>query len=93
MNQRFRSFALWLIPMVILLLVTWQIFTSSNSIATKAPDASISSRNTAVSRMSYGRFIDYVDAGRVTAVQLEPSSVEYETLLMVGINELKVNAF
>ncbi|AAP99965.1 MULTISPECIES: ATP-dependent zinc metalloprotease FtsH [Prochlorococcus] len=70
MNPRFRSFALWLIPMVILLLVTWQIFTSNSTNATKTPDAAIGSRNTAVSRMSYGRFIDYVDAGRVTAVDI-----------------------
>ncbi len=68
MNQKFRPFALWIIPLVILLLVTWQIFSNSNSLST---DSSVSSsRNTAVSRMSYGRFIDYVDSGRVTSVDI-----------------------
>ena len=71
MNQKFKSLALWIIPVVILMLVTWQIFTSGNSNSIQQTNNSAAiSRNTAVSRMSYGRFIDYIDSGRVTAVDI-----------------------
>ncbi len=53
------------------LLLSWQILGGS---ATKQSisqnDTPSIARNAAVSRMSYGRFIDYVNAGRVTAVDI-----------------------
>ena len=71
MNQRFKALALWIIPLVILTLVTWQIFTSGNSESIKqSNNSSAATRNAAVSKMSYGRFIDYIDSGRVTSVDI-----------------------
>ena len=63
MNQRFKSLALWIIPLVILLLVTWQVLTNGNANSIQSSNTSVTqTRNTAVSRMSYGRFIDYINA-------------------------------
>ncbi len=71
MNQRWRQIALWLLPIGMILLLSWQIFGSSNiSKDIKSTQTSVAARNTAVARMSYGRFLDYVEAGRVTAVDI-----------------------
>ncbi len=72
MNQRWRLFALWLLPIGVALFLGWQVlgnggasrFTPEGRTDTVAP------RNTAVARMSYGRFLDYIEAGRVTAVDI-----------------------
>ncbi|MCT0219955.1 ATP-dependent zinc metalloprotease FtsH [Synechococcus sp. CS-1329] len=72
MNQRWRLFALWLLPIGVALFLGWQVlgnggasrFTPEGRTDTVAP------RNAAVARMSYGRFLDYIDAGRVTAVDI-----------------------
>ncbi|MGL6133117.1 MAG: ATP-dependent zinc metalloprotease FtsH [Prochlorococcaceae cyanobacterium] len=67
MNQRWRLIALWLLPVAVVAFLGWQVFSSGNLGAggpTTAPS------NTAVARMSYGRFLDYVNAGRVTAVDI-----------------------
>ena len=71
MNQRWRVIALWLLPIGMVLLLGWQILGSAD--LTKDSKAAASkdlARNTAVSRMSYGRFLDYVNAGRVTSVDI-----------------------
>ncbi len=71
MNQRWRLIALWVLPLVMVLLLAWQILGGSavkNNV--KGNEATVSPRNSAVSRMSYGRFLDYVDDGRVTAVDI-----------------------
>jgi len=69
MNQRWRLLALWLLPILVALFLGWQLLGSGfNRDAAKAPVAS--PRNAAVTRMSYGRFLDYVNAGRVTAVDI-----------------------
>ncbi len=67
MNQRFRLIALWLLPIGMVVLISWQIFGNSNP-SGLSTTSSITQRNSAVSRMSYGRFIDYINSGRVTAV-------------------------
>ncbi len=72
MNQRWRLFALWLLPIGVALFLGWQVlgnggasrFTPEGRTDTAAP------RNAAVARMSYGRFLDYIEAGRVTAVDI-----------------------
>jgi cell division protease FtsH len=72
MNQRWRLFALWLLPIGVALFLGWQVlgnggasrFTPEGGTDTVAP------RNAAVARMSYGRFLDYIEAGRVTAVDI-----------------------
>ncbi|MCH9714052.1 MAG: ATP-dependent metallopeptidase FtsH/Yme1/Tma family protein, partial [Cyanobacteria bacterium] len=67
MNQRWRVLALWLLPIAVVGFLGLQVLRGGNlgpSGSTEAP------RNTAVARMSYGRFLDYVEAGRVTAVDI-----------------------
>ena len=71
MNQRWRAIALWLLPIGMILLLSWQIFGSSSLNKDLKPNtAAVAPRNTAVSRMSYGRFLDYIEAGRVTSVDI-----------------------
>ncbi len=79
MNQRWRVIALWLLPIGMVLLLTWQVLGTVPSNRTDVSDltndtnrteTTIAPRNTAVARMSYGRFMDYIKAGRVTAVDI-----------------------
>jgi cell division protease FtsH len=73
MKQRWRLIALWILPIVVALFLAWQVLGNGGG-ARFTPQASGSAaagaRNTAVARMSYGRFLDYVEAGRVTAVDV-----------------------
>ncbi|MFQ6539864.1 MULTISPECIES: ATP-dependent zinc metalloprotease FtsH [Aphanothece] len=70
MNQRWRLIVLWLLPLAVVVFLGWQILSSGglNRLGPSGPTAA--PRNAAVARMSYGRFLDYVDAGRVTAVDI-----------------------
>ena len=70
MNQRWRIIALWLLPVGVGLFLLWQII-GGGGMNTVSPDGPTGApRNTAITRMSYGRFLDYVEAGRVTAVDI-----------------------
>jgi cell division protease FtsH len=69
MNQRWRLVLLWALPIVIGLLLLWQVVLRGGpGQVVNAP--TVAPRNSAVARMTYGRFLDYVDAGRVTAVDI-----------------------
>lgn len=73
MNQRWRLIALWLLPIGVALFFGWQIL--GNGGATRLGQAgpsgpTVAPSNAAVARMTYGRFLDYIDAGRVTAVDI-----------------------
>ena len=70
MNQRWRLLALWLLPLAVAAFLGWQLISNGSSGLRTAATVQPGSRNTAVARMSYGRFLDYVDAGRVTAVDI-----------------------
>jgi cell division protease FtsH len=73
MNQRWRPILLWLLPIGVALFLGWQVFGGASGRMTStgsAPGSTVAPRNAAIARMSYGRFLDYVDAGRVTAVDL-----------------------
>ena len=79
MKQRWRILALWGLPLLLAAFLGWQILSGGASRfrpTTSAADGTVeasslaSGRNTAVARMSYGRFLDYVKAGRVTAVDI-----------------------
>ena len=62
MKFSWRTVLLWTIPALVIGFFLWQGAFSSTS-------ASMG-QNTASTRMSYGRFLDYLDAGRVTSVDL-----------------------
>ena len=70
MNQRWRLLVLWLLPIAVVLLIGWQVVSNGgvNGVGPSGP--TVAPRNAAVARMSYGRFLDYVEAGRVTAVDI-----------------------
>ena len=72
MNQRWRLIALWLLPIAVALFLGWQLFSggAARFSPTTTGGPTVAPRNAAVARMSYGRFLDYVDAGRVTAVDV-----------------------
>ncbi len=70
MNQRWRVIALWLLPIGMVLLLTWQVLGSNSTQRLNSTGSTITPRNAAVARMSYGRFLDYVEAGRVTSVDI-----------------------
>ncbi|NQV11289.1 MAG: ATP-dependent metallopeptidase FtsH/Yme1/Tma family protein [Cyanobacteria bacterium] len=75
MNQRWRLIALWLLPLAVALFLAWQVLGNASGGGggdrfTPQSQATAGPRNTAVARMSYGRFLDYVEAGRVTAVDI-----------------------
>ncbi|MFO7629753.1 MAG: ATP-dependent zinc metalloprotease FtsH [Prochlorococcaceae cyanobacterium] len=71
MNQRWRLLLLWLLPLAVAAFFGWQILGNGGA-SRFAPSggATVAPRNAAVARMSYGRFLDYVKAGRVTAVDI-----------------------
>ncbi|SBO42165.1 ATP-dependent zinc metalloprotease FtsH [Cyanobium sp. NIES-981] len=70
MNQRWRLILLWLLPLAVVAFLGWQILSSGGIGNFTQGGATTAPRNTAVARMSYGRFLDYVNAGRVTAVDI-----------------------
>ena len=74
MNKKWKVIALWVLPITIVILLTWQILGSSTN--TQSPQAFTTSnnsnvnRNAPVAKISYGRFLDYVKAGKVTSVDI-----------------------
>ena len=69
MNQRWRLLALWLLPIAVALFLGWQVL-GGGANRNAASNPVVAPRNAAVARMSYGRVLDYVQAGRVTAVDI-----------------------
>ena len=53
-----------------MLLIGWQVISNGGLNSQNAGGTTVAPRNAAVARMSYGRFLDYVEAGRVTAVDI-----------------------
>ncbi|MEM8611659.1 MAG: ATP-dependent zinc metalloprotease FtsH2 [Cyanobacteria bacterium P01_H01_bin.105] len=62
MKLSWRVILLWTLPALLIGFFFWQ--------GSMGGDPANMSRNTASTRMTYGRFLDYLDAGRVTAVDL-----------------------
>jgi cell division protease FtsH len=62
MKSSWRTILLWAIPALVVGFFLWQ-----GSIAPAAPNTA---SNTASTRMTYGRFLEYLDANRITSVDL-----------------------
>lgn len=62
MKSSWRTILLWAIPALVVGFFLWQ-----GSIAPAAPNTG---KNTASTRMTYGRFLEYLDANRITSVDL-----------------------
>jgi cell division protease FtsH len=60
MKTPWRAIALWILPLAVVGFFLWQ-----GSFSPSIPNTGL---NAASSRMTYGRFLEYLDAGRVTAV-------------------------
>ncbi|NBS94372.1 MAG: hypothetical protein EBT27_11760, partial [Betaproteobacteria bacterium] len=69
MNNRWRTVLLWALPISLGLFLLWQVI-SNGGPARIVNQPNLAPRNSAVARMTYGRFLDYVDAGRVTSVDI-----------------------
>jgi cell division protease FtsH len=63
MKSSWKTIVLWALPLLVIGFFVWQGAFSANP-------ANLSTGNTANVRMSYGRFLEYLDAGRVTSVDL-----------------------
>ena len=70
MNQKLKTIILWLLPIAIVVGLSWQLLSNNNVDTLKSNGTTIAPKNTAVARMSYGRFLDYIEAGRVTSVDI-----------------------
>jgi cell division protease FtsH len=70
MNQRWRTIALWVLPIGVALFLGWQVLGNGAGRFSAPSGPTVAPSNAAVARMSYGRFLDYVEAGRVTAVDI-----------------------
>ncbi len=62
MKISWRTILLWTLPALVIGFFLWQ--------GAFAPSSAEMSKNTASTRLSYGRFLDYLNAGRVTSVDL-----------------------
>ena len=70
MDKKWKVIALWVLPITIVVLITWQILGSATTKQPNQTSSSSISRNAPVAKISYGRFLDYVKAGRVTSVDI-----------------------
>ncbi len=57
-----RILVLWTLPILIVGFFLWQ--------GTMSPDTSVLGSNTASTRMTYGRFLEYLNSGKVSSVEL-----------------------
>jgi cell division protease FtsH len=62
MKASWRIILLWALPALVIGFFVWQ--------SAFAPSSAELTQNTASARMSYGRFLEYLDVGRVTSVDL-----------------------
>ena len=70
MNQKFKTLILWALPILLVIALSYQFLSSSNVDSLKSIGTTIAPRNSAVARVSYGRFLDYINSGRVTSVDI-----------------------
>ncbi len=72
MNQKFKTLILWALPILLVIALSYQFLSSSNSNidSLKSNGTTVAPRNSAVARVSYGRFLDYIKSGRVTSVDI-----------------------
>jgi cell division protease FtsH len=62
MKFSWRTVLLWLLPVLVIGFFVWQ--------SSLAPSTTNLGRNTASTRMTYGRFLEYLDSNRITSVDL-----------------------
>jgi len=70
MNQKFKTLILWALPILLVIALSYQFLSSNNVDSLKSNGTTVAPRNSAVARVSYGRFLDYINSGRVTSVDI-----------------------
>jgi len=70
MNQKFKTLILWALPILLVIALSYQFLSSSKVDSLQSNGTTIAPRNSAVARVSYGRFLDYINSGRVTSVDI-----------------------
>ncbi len=70
MNQKFKTIILWALPFVLVVALSFQLLSSNKIDSLKSNGTTIAPKNSAVARVSYGRFLDYIQSGRVTSVDI-----------------------
>ena len=70
MNQKLKTIFLWALPIILIIALSYQFLSNSNIDNLKSNGTTIAPKNTAVARVSYGRFLDYIKSGRVTSVDI-----------------------
>ena len=70
MNQKLKTIILWALPVILVIALSYQFLSSSSIDNLKSNGTTIAPKNTAVARVSYGRFLDYIKSGRVTSVDI-----------------------
>ena len=70
MNQKFKTIILWALPIILVIALSYQFLSTSNIDSLKSNGTTIAPKNSAVARVSYGRFLDYIKSGRVTSVDI-----------------------
>jgi len=62
MNQKFKTLILWALPILLVIALSYQFLSSSNVDSLKSNGTTVAPRNSAVARVSYGRFLDYINS-------------------------------
>ena len=70
MNPKIKTILLWLLPIILVIGLSFQLLSNNNVDSLKSNGTTVAPKNAAVARMSYGRFLDYIEAGRVTSVDI-----------------------
>ena len=70
MNQKLKTIILWALPIILVIALSYQFLSTSNIDSLKSNGTTIAPKNSAVARVSYGRFLDYINSGRVTSVDI-----------------------
>ena len=70
MNQKLKTIILWALPIILIIALSYQFLSTSNIDNLKSNGTTIAPKNSAVARVSYGRFLDYIKSGRVTSVDI-----------------------
>ena len=70
MNQKLKTIILWALPIILVIALSYQFLSTSNIDSLKSNGTTIAPKNSAVARVSYGRFLDYIKSGRVTSVDI-----------------------
>ena len=69
MNNRWRLIALWALPLGLVVFFGFQVIRGGGPMQV-ANGPTVAPRNSAVARIAYGRFLNYLDSGRITAVDV-----------------------